>query len=292
MATKDLGLGTDWAIENDLEERIRLVTGHENLSLAVVRRLSTPRGGLFYDPDYGLDLRLWLSSDFSLSDIQTMAAQIEDEVGKDERIQSVRATISYDLGTERMDVVLDLVDEVGPFQLVLGISEVTVAILRGGTTQTTAAPTAAAAAPVIVEAASGGARGPSGPPGASGGAASFELAYDDDGEHLIEGTTETTIVSWLVNFAGAPGTLTAALAASAKIGTLTGTIRLRVGGTENGIDGTVIATTTVTATAFTAKFVNGGFANPTGQAWVKVTAAAGGASDQVYVRRPAVVISE
>lgn len=294
MATKDLGLGTDWAIENDLEERIRLVTGRENLSLAVVRRLSTPRGGLFYDPDYGLDLRLWLSADFSLSDIQTMGAQIEDEVGKDERIQSVRATVLYDLSTERLEVTIDLVDEVGPFQLVLGVSEVTVAILRGGTTQTTAAPTVAAVAPAVVAEASGsgiGPRGPAGPPGSSGDE-SFELAFDDDGEHLVEGTTETVIVSWLVNFSGAPATLSAALATSAKVGVAAGTLKLRVGGTENGIDGSVVATTSVTATTFTAKFVSGGFANPTGQTWVKVTATAGGGVDQIYVRRPAVVIAE
>ena len=77
MANEDLGLGTDWAIDSDLEERIRLVSGRENLGLAITRRLSTPRGGLFYDPGYGLDLRLWLSADVDLVDAQSLASQVE-----------------------------------------------------------------------------------------------------------------------------------------------------------------------------------------------------------------------
>jgi hypothetical protein len=82
--------------------------------------------------------------------------------------------------------------------------------------------------------------------------------------------------------------LSAALWCSAKVSSGTGTVRVRVGGDEATVDGIIVATGTVTATAFAAKVVNGFFMNASGQEWIKVTAAASGASETISVRRPIV----
>src|SRR5687767_7803210 len=45
-------LGTDVSIVLDADSHWSLVTGQPNLARAIARRLSTPRGGLFYAPTY------------------------------------------------------------------------------------------------------------------------------------------------------------------------------------------------------------------------------------------------
>ena len=212
---------------------------------------------------------------------------------KDERLQAATATVTYSLSTESLTVELALEDALGPFQLVLQVDQVSVAILRGGSTQTTAAVAVASAPAVVTLVQSGGVgqRGPAGPPGISA-SSSFEIVVDDDAEHYVIGSSETVIGNgWPVNFAGAPSDLAAALTMAAMVSGGTGTVRVRIGGTENGLDGTVVATATVTATSFAAKMASGVAGNPGGQAWVKVTAQGSSGSDIVYVRRPAVSLS-
>ena len=44
---------------NSLNQEMTLVGGLLNLGQALAHRLETPRGGLFYDGDYGTDLRAY-----------------------------------------------------------------------------------------------------------------------------------------------------------------------------------------------------------------------------------------
>src|SRR4051812_20722035 len=54
-------LGTDIKGIFDTGSMLSLATGLENVGNAMCRRLITPRGALFYDPEYGFDVRSFLN---------------------------------------------------------------------------------------------------------------------------------------------------------------------------------------------------------------------------------------
>lgn len=124
--------GTDLSALPDLS--FNLQSGSANLAEAIARRLVTPRGGLFYDPSYGLDLRQYLGE--ALTD--EVRYEIETLVGaeceKDERILSARATLIDGPPQARsLQVAVELETADGPFRFVLSINGVTVEVLRANT---------------------------------------------------------------------------------------------------------------------------------------------------------------
>ncbi len=125
-------LGIDISCTDDLDPAFTQVSGTFALAQALSRRLITPRGGLFYDPEYGLDLRAYLNAGITDGDgfAYRLAAQIEGECLKDERVGSVDAQVTFSSVTEKLTVSLSGVASDGPFRLVLSISDVTVEILR------------------------------------------------------------------------------------------------------------------------------------------------------------------
>ncbi len=107
----------------------RQQSGLPNLGEAIARRLMTPRGGLFYDAAYGLDLRRYLNAvnnEATRFEIETLtAAQCE----LDERVYSADVTLlTLDLRSARLQI--DLHTRTGPFRLVLAVSQLTVEVLR------------------------------------------------------------------------------------------------------------------------------------------------------------------
>lgn len=128
-------LGTDircGALGKGIGKVFSLATGRENLGLAIARRLCTPRGGLFYDPDYGFDLRALLSKEMPKGAILAIGPQIESEATKDERVLSARADLSFDESSRKLTITLFLTDADGPFRLILAASAVTVELLEVG----------------------------------------------------------------------------------------------------------------------------------------------------------------
>src|SRR5690606_6969920 len=67
IAMADLGttlaLTTDEGL--DLDPSFGLVSGRRALAQAILARLDTPQGALWYDPDYGRDLKRWLNESFA-----------------------------------------------------------------------------------------------------------------------------------------------------------------------------------------------------------------------------------
>lgn len=122
--------GIDLAGVDDLSPGLTVVSGRLGLIQAIARRLITPRGGLFYDPDYGYDVRQFLSGDVrSTSEI---ASGVSAEAEKDERVAQASASVSF-VGNTLM-ISLSITDGAGPFPLVLQVSQVTVAILNQAST--------------------------------------------------------------------------------------------------------------------------------------------------------------
>jgi hypothetical protein len=94
-----------------------------------VRRLTTPRGGLFYDPLFGFDLREFVQDEWG----EITRFELEDgaqrELLKIEGVFDARVTATAPVNTKmRVSAILEL--DTGPFSLVLLVEAVTVEVLR------------------------------------------------------------------------------------------------------------------------------------------------------------------
>lgn len=121
--------GTDLSALPDLNFSIK--SGNDNLAEAIARRLVTPRGGLFYDSSYGLDLRQYLNealTDEVRYEIETLVAA---ECEKDERILSAMATlVDGSPQTREVQIAIELETSDAYFRLIVRISDLSVEVLR------------------------------------------------------------------------------------------------------------------------------------------------------------------
>jgi phage baseplate assembly protein W len=122
-------LGTDISCYPDLDAAETLVSGRTGLAQAIARRLTTPRGGLFYDGHYGTDLRSFLSEGFGPDTQARVAAAIEAECRKDERVAGVSADVTFNPAAQSMKISVSLNDGDGPFTLTLSVTALTVELL-------------------------------------------------------------------------------------------------------------------------------------------------------------------
>src|SRR5690606_14694811 len=106
------------------------VSGREALAQAVARRLTAERGSLFYDPNYGTDVRLSLNDSATSASLFRLRTAIEAEAMKDERVERARVTVAAEDNGRAITVQLSLVDSDGPFQLVLEVTPDLVEILE------------------------------------------------------------------------------------------------------------------------------------------------------------------
>jgi phage baseplate assembly protein W len=86
-------MNTDLGCLPDLS--FALISDRRALAEALYRRLTTPRGGLFYAPDYGDDLREMLLARLDDSALFAWKARIEQECMRDDRVDSVQADLTF-----------------------------------------------------------------------------------------------------------------------------------------------------------------------------------------------------
>lgn len=120
-------LGIDFACVGDVSAALTVTSGRRGLIESIARRLITPRGGLFYDPDYGFDTRQFLSG-ITVAP-SAIAAGVIAECEKDERIDQANAKVTFVGST--LNIRVEIADGAGPFTFVLSVSRVTVEILKG-----------------------------------------------------------------------------------------------------------------------------------------------------------------
>ena len=124
-------LGVDFACIDDLDASLSLVDGQTALAQHVARRITSPRGGLFHDVDYGTDARSVLHGAVTLSPTQS-ARMIEAEAMKDPRVASAAADVSWDQNSETLTVEVRIEDDQGDnFDLTVSIDDLTVELLEG-----------------------------------------------------------------------------------------------------------------------------------------------------------------
>lgn len=122
--------GVDLDILTDTRASLSLAAGLRNIGNAIARRVTTPRGTLFYDLDYGFDVRAFLNAGFTIDQLSRLQAQISTEVEKDPRVDSADVTLSPDIENQKMTITIRLELATGPFELILGVSALTVDLLE------------------------------------------------------------------------------------------------------------------------------------------------------------------
>jgi hypothetical protein len=133
MTTPTNAYGTDFWIGGatlDADPSMRLVTGRDLLSQNLVCRFSTARGTVIDCPNDCLDLRDEISDGLTQSQLNALQGQIQQEALKDQRVQAISVTTTFDAATSTLTVVMNITSLYGPFQLVLQISDVTVQLLN------------------------------------------------------------------------------------------------------------------------------------------------------------------
>jgi len=121
--------GSDVSCVSDIASDGRTVSGFVVVGEAIARRLSTPRGRLIADPNYGFDLTQFINEDMSPRDIAGLQSGVVAECLKDERVSAADATATLDRsGVLTLSVNLELSTE--SFTLVLAVSAVKVEIIR------------------------------------------------------------------------------------------------------------------------------------------------------------------
>jgi hypothetical protein len=91
-----MSFGSDFSAIDDIDQTWSVLRGDRGerraLAQAIARRFVTPRGGLFYDESYGLDLREFVSD--GGADPSLVEPMIEAEARRDERVVDCMARIS------------------------------------------------------------------------------------------------------------------------------------------------------------------------------------------------------
>jgi phage baseplate assembly protein W len=106
VSTAPLGYGIDIDCVTDVAEDWRETDPEspEGIAQASIRRLTTPRGSLVDEPDYGLDLRAYANRGVAVAELRGIALAAAGEVTKDDRVSSADVELSASLVTRTLDV--------------------------------------------------------------------------------------------------------------------------------------------------------------------------------------------
>jgi phage baseplate assembly protein W len=284
-------LGTDVDARSGVPLRWSLVSGRANLANALARRFITARGSLPDDPEYGADLRDYLSSGLTPAGLSQLRGTIVAQAAAEKRIQSVDSVdFAFNQSSSALAVALGLSDAQGPFDLILAITAVTVDILNRGQAAPALLAAVAAAIPTGGAGGAAGAPGPAGAPGTSGpagpagaGGGGVELTFPET--VASSSGAEEVIAQVTVDFNGlSGGTLTFDLAGQGLSAAGTATFRLYVAGTYGAADGTLLGSVTTASASYVQVQISTTSANPTGLKPVKITAQSSGAAVDARLR--------
>jgi hypothetical protein len=111
--------GSDLMCVTDLDPAMAEHSGRMVLAHALARRLSTPRGGLVDDPNYGYDVVSFINDDVDTHALALLGSSVDREFEKDERVVSSETEVSFVGGV--LTISSTVTDGDGPFQLVTAV---------------------------------------------------------------------------------------------------------------------------------------------------------------------------
>jgi len=122
--TGDFGFGSDLYCDNDLTAMMDEVDGDSILAVgqADYRRLTTARGSLVDDEDYGRDVRDMLATGQTSDQVLAFSGQIRNELRKDDRHESIDEVTFTGTG-EAFDLKIRATIAAGPYTLTLAITD-------------------------------------------------------------------------------------------------------------------------------------------------------------------------
>jgi hypothetical protein len=127
VPTGDLAFGSDLSCTDDLTADMAEVPGDSPLAVAQAnfRRLTTARGTVPDEPNYGLDVREFLNHGLTRKSLQEIPGQVRGELTKDDRNDasalSVEMVIAADF--KSFDLVVRAQAAAGPYSLTLAVSD-------------------------------------------------------------------------------------------------------------------------------------------------------------------------
>lgn len=132
VATRQYELGSDIAGVTSIDYALSTVSGRRALAEAILRRLTTRRGALFYAQSYGYAVVELIGSTVSASEIEQ---RVLEQVLLEEEVEDATCTVLFtDVGgTRSVSIEIKVTDADGPFDLTLTASELTISALLEGT---------------------------------------------------------------------------------------------------------------------------------------------------------------
>lgn len=134
-----LGYGRDLSCVTDVTDNLDEVDPEspQGIAESSMRRLISPRGSLYEDPDYGLDLRSICNKGVTYEELREIADQARAEVKKDDRVEDAQVTLDYDdlSSTLSVEVLLMPADPaLGDFTFIFTVGEDGTPLLESLTT--------------------------------------------------------------------------------------------------------------------------------------------------------------
>lgn len=129
--------GTDfstyWSADGvaDLDPTFAPISGPRAIAEVIARRLSTPRGSLRRNPNFGFDVRNYSSIKLTGARKIALRGGIREQCLADERVLAVSIGLDSNAATGALTLTLLLDTSEGPFELVLLVTKLTVEILDG-----------------------------------------------------------------------------------------------------------------------------------------------------------------
>lgn len=120
-------LGSDIGGVRSIDRTLSVVTGRQALAEAILRRLTTPLGGLIGAPSYGYDVATTIGSTVPVSVVEQ---RVLEQVLYEEEVEDARCSVVVDGGS--LTVAVSVVDADGPFELTLTADELTVSAFIDG----------------------------------------------------------------------------------------------------------------------------------------------------------------
>jgi hypothetical protein len=101
-------LGVDLKVSPDLGLFFSLNKEEDCLAQDLVDRLQCSKGMLFYDPNFGINLRNFLGSKQRPQDAFRAAADITSELKQDERVADCAASVVFDSASQSLTATIEV----------------------------------------------------------------------------------------------------------------------------------------------------------------------------------------
>jgi len=125
----DFGTDVSTFVDGDLDPFFRVISGKRVVAEAIVRRWTTPQGALFFDENFGRDVRDLLGQATSPQTLFALKNALVAQAEEDERVAEISVDVSLDVRSRKLLIRGEIATADGPFTLVVSISDLSVDLL-------------------------------------------------------------------------------------------------------------------------------------------------------------------